>query len=1035
METLEIVESMGDATPKDQNKSVVLSPGVTMFNISNSVSNEHQLFETPELKTLIKNQDQSVSYLPIQGQSNKSFKGNFNILDLLHSDPDLCNKIIKEKHYQSLNDVNISTIPKVLSNNIIKKSNQNSLPFTIPKELFGNKKEYYYYNSQKFKDKALFHSTQVKYPVCWAGPNKHLFINFESRHEFLQHFIQVPEDLRCFFEIYDSKLHNGVKLYYDLDLDTKQCHTIEHANYIMNSVIKSTIDLFPVRIIPADFSIYTTHREEKFSFHIVLNGYMFYDHTILKDFVSEMHNKISNDIKEFIDLSVYKSVQQLRFIGNKKFNTSVVKTQLESFEYFEYPVTSKYTSEEDSLIANIDNCQPVQWMTTGPVEPFLKPKVKLVDSSNSEQDSINVDEIVKLFKLEFDKEDIWEYIDYVDNIINLKRKKPAYCEFHKRIHEHENAFLSITGKTQRLQFHCRRDPPPNKKLLVILKPELSDQSNTLKELYSFGEENYARVIQKKCSNSVKMCTTKGPLYVYNDKNKLWEEQDTGYIFSTLVKLILVPIIKKHAEPYEQVVGKCKTKIIQIRTYAKQMADLHLMISQTNPITLNPIDLQVYWQHVTNIQNYQTQQNLMFASIGPLEEEMKIANFQLGKFNEMTSFISKKAKADNIAAYLHHFLIDKDFFNTLNKIPHLLPVKTNKVLNLKTLKLEDRVKDHLFTYEIDIKYDPKIKDDLWEDLLYKFTIGSKDLQDYLQLVFGYAVTGEMCVKKGFFLHGETNSMKSTFIAVLKFVFGSSSFFSTANKALFTVEYKRGGPTPELYKIRNSRLVIVNELDEHDTFATGFFKTLTSGGVDEVEARPNYHRGDPLTFIPSFKLFFLTNFMINVKSDPSVLLRMVVIPCLASITIDPIKVSDIVFMKDDTFMDKIKVSKTAKQAIFNWLVKGAYQYYNGSNLDDIPSEVNEATESFRKGCDSVKTFFEHYCIQDPNESVTSADAYSMYKSYCEENHLNKEVLNEFSKRMRELSEYSGDKGQRTNTYAIIRGIRFISLLTDLTNDTKL
>ncbi len=71
----------------------------------------------------------------------------------------------------------------------------------------------------------------------------------------------------------------------------------------------------------------------------------------------------------------------------------------------------------------------------------------------------------------------------------------------------------------------------------------------------------------------------------------------------------------------------------------------------------------------------------------------------------------QAKANNIAKYLKEFLIDKNFFNILNKVPHLLPVMKNKVLNLKTLKLEDRDKEHFFTYEIPVKYNPNIKDQL------------------------------------------------------------------------------------------------------------------------------------------------------------------------------------------------------------------------------------------------------------------------------------------------------------------------------------
>ncbi len=52
MQNLNFVKSIGVPPPIDQNKSVVLSSGVTLFDSSNPVSNNIQLFEIPDLKTL-----------------------------------------------------------------------------------------------------------------------------------------------------------------------------------------------------------------------------------------------------------------------------------------------------------------------------------------------------------------------------------------------------------------------------------------------------------------------------------------------------------------------------------------------------------------------------------------------------------------------------------------------------------------------------------------------------------------------------------------------------------------------------------------------------------------------------------------------------------------------------------------------------------------------------------------------------------------------------------------------------------------------
>ena len=55
---------------------------------------------------------------------------------------------------------------------------------------------------------------------------------------------------------------------------------------------------------------------------------------------------------------------------------------------------------------------------------------------------------------------------------------------------------------------------------------------------------------------------------------------------------------------------------------------------------------------------------------------------------------------------------------------------------------------------------------------------------------------------------------------------------ANSSILSTHYKRTNcPTPELYRIRNSPIAIVNEL-RNLQINNEILKTLTSGGYDEI-----------------------------------------------------------------------------------------------------------------------------------------------------------------------------------------------------------
>ncbi|MDH4983257.1 phage/plasmid primase, P4 family [Hyphomicrobium sp. D-2] len=135
---------------------------------------------------------------------------------------------------------------------------------------------------------------------------------------------------------------------------------------------------------------------------------------------------------------------------------------------------------------------------------------------------------------------------------------------------------------------------------------------------------------------------------------------------------------------------------------------------------------------------------------------------------------------------------------------------------------------------------------WMDFLDQITAGDKDLQAYLQRVFGYALTGSTVEHALFFGHGSGGNGKGVFVNTLIGVMADYALHAPVE--VFT-EAKFDRHSTELARLQGARLVVSTETEKGRRWAEARVKALTGG--DPVTAR--YMRQDDFTFTPQFKLF--------------------------------------------------------------------------------------------------------------------------------------------------------------------------------------
>ena len=93
-----------------------------------------------------------------------------------------------------------------------------------------------------------------------------------------------------------------------------------------------TLNDFNVIIdISTDILIFTSHNENKKSYHIIIDHYYHMNNLEAKAFYNEIISKISPNFTKFIDHSVYSSIQQYRIVGSQKVNSNrpkIIKLEL-----------------------------------------------------------------------------------------------------------------------------------------------------------------------------------------------------------------------------------------------------------------------------------------------------------------------------------------------------------------------------------------------------------------------------------------------------------------------------------------------------------------------------------------------------------------------------------------------------------------------------------------------------------------------------------------------------------------------------------
>jgi len=281
-----------------------------------------------------------------------------------------------------------------------------------------------------------------------------------------------------------------------------------------------------------------------------------------------------------------------------------------------------------------------------------------------------------------------------------------------------------------------------------------------------------------------------------------------------------------------------------------------------------------------------------------------------------------------------------------------------VINLKTGDLKEHKPEYYFTKMTTVDLSSSADCPRWLRFLDEIFGGDKDLILYIQKALGYSLTGSTAEQCAFFLYGTGKNGKSTFLDVVREVFGDYAA-NIQPETIMVRSNTSSAVNSDIARLKGARLVTSVEPNEGVRINEGLLKQLT--GDDTVTARKLY--SEEFEFKPEFKLWMATNHKPIIRgTDTGIWRRIHMIPFTVAVPDEKV---------DKNLSHKLKAELTA---IFKWIVDGcALWQQEGLKM---PRAVLDSVKEYRREMDVISAFINDCCIESG-----SVAAKVLYAAYCE------------------------------------------------------
>lgn len=360
---------------------------------------------------------------------------------------------------------------------------------------------------------------------------------------------------------------------------------------------------------------------------------------------------------------------------------------------------------------------------------------------------------------------------------------------------------------------------------------------------------------------------------------------------------------------------------------------------------------------------------------------RAADKAIDEMRQESEWYESSGDSDTAKAFAKHIKASrsaKSKENMLKEIQHHIPIMPfqldkhkmafnvpNGTLSLKSGQLVPAKRDYFITKFSPVEFTDNADCPMWRRFLDDIFGGDKELIRYIQKAVGYSMTGDTSEQCVFFLYGTGRNGKSTFLDVLREIFGD--YVSNIQPETIMVKNSMGnGINSDIARLKGARMVTTVEPNEGVRLNEGLIKQLT--GDDAVTARKLY--GNEFEFKPEFKLWMATNHKPIIRgTDDGIWRRIHMIPFTVQIPVDKV--------------DRQLKSKLEREypAILRWAVEGCLLWQREGLKQ--PRAVLDMTREYRREMDVISGFLDDRCEMGEGFSAKSSELYAAYSAWCESN----------------------------------------------------
>ena len=309
---------------------------------------------------------------------------------------------------------------------------------------------------------------------------------------------------------------------------------------------------------------------------------------------------------------------------------------------------------------------------------------------------------------------------------------------------------------------------------------------------------------------------------------------------------------------------------------------------------------------------------------------------------------------------------------------------------------DFEKSDYLTEMSNVYYDKKAKCPRFKQFLEE-VLETEDKINYLLKIAAYCLTADTSYECFFVLYGnKTRNGKSTFTSTLEYLLGSYAKI-LRDETITQKSFNVGGnnATPEIARLRNARLALVNEITPGMMLNISLIKSMTGG--DTLLARHLYK--EDFEYKPKFKLLINTNDLPKMSEDSIFKSRRIQLLCFNKV-IDEDK-------QDVDLKDKLK---NEISGIFNLILP----YYNLLKKEgwQQPKETQETIEKYRYTSNNILIFEKECLFKAPDLYEKVSDIYQFYVKWAEENGYNTLSKKNFKDKMEQLGAVFTEKISKKN-----------------------